>query len=210
MTNVLIIGDGPGGLSAALFLAKNKMDVQVFGQDDTPMHHAMLYNYLGIPQMTGSEFQRIAREQVAQFGAKLHDEEVTAVEKTDEGFAVTTKDGAHHHGKYVVIAEGKGLKLAQSLGLPKTAHGIEVDADGRTTIAGVYVVGRSTRSKSQPGHHFGRLGRGRGLGYLVHRNGQSSARLRYGAQRRKGVTGRRLVQLGVNTTAEIKPDSLWW
>ena len=145
MTNVLIIGDGPGGLSAALFLAKNKMDVQVFGQDDTPMHHAMLYNYLGIPQMTGSEFQRIAREQVAQFGAKLHDEEVTAVEKTDEGFAVTTKDGAHHHGKYVVIAEGKGLKLAQSLGLPKTAHGIEVDADGRTTIAGVYVVGRSTR-----------------------------------------------------------------
>ena len=61
MTTVMIVGDGPGGLSAALYLAKLKMDVIVFGVDQTDMHKAMLYNYLGIPEMTGSEFQRIAR-----------------------------------------------------------------------------------------------------------------------------------------------------
>ena len=53
MADVLIIGDGPGGLSAALFLAKNDMNVTVFGQNKTLMHDAMLYNYLGIPQITG-------------------------------------------------------------------------------------------------------------------------------------------------------------
>ena len=42
MADVLIIGDGPGGLSAALFLAKNDMAVTVFGQNKTFMHDAML------------------------------------------------------------------------------------------------------------------------------------------------------------------------
>ena len=35
MASVLVVGDGPGGLSAALFLAKNGMDVAVFGQNTT-------------------------------------------------------------------------------------------------------------------------------------------------------------------------------
>ena len=68
MTDVLIVGDGPAGLSAALFLAKNEMSVKVFGQDQTLMHKAVVYNYLGIPDITGSEFQKISRQQVEKFG----------------------------------------------------------------------------------------------------------------------------------------------
>ena len=48
MPDVIVIGDGPGGLSAALFLAKNGKEVVVYGQDKTAMHWAMLHNYLGI------------------------------------------------------------------------------------------------------------------------------------------------------------------
>ena len=83
MAKVIIVGDGPGGLSAALFLAKLDMDVTVFGVDKTAMHDAMLYNYLGIPEMTGSEFQKIARQQVTGFGAALQNKLVTGIEKTD-------------------------------------------------------------------------------------------------------------------------------
>ena len=61
MSSVVIVGDGPGGLSAALFLAKNKLQVTVFGQDQTAMHYAYLYNYLGLPEIDGSDFQEIAR-----------------------------------------------------------------------------------------------------------------------------------------------------
>jgi thioredoxin reductase (NADPH) len=144
MADVIIVGDGPAGLSAALFLAKNGMDVTLFGKDTTDMHRAMLYNYLGLPKIRGSEFQKIAREQVKSFGASLQDLQVTGVEKTGEGFVVSTEDGGRHTSRYVIMAEGKALKLANSLGLPRTPAGIEVDSRGRTVTEGLYMVGRST------------------------------------------------------------------
>lgn len=145
MADVLIVGDGPAGLSAALFLAKNEMSVTVFGQDGTPMHKAMLYNYLGIPEMTGSEFQRVSREQVQKLGATLVDDEVTGAEKTANGFAVTTSGGGRQEGKYLILASGTNTKLAEGLGLEKKNKGIVADEDGKTSVENLFAVGWNTR-----------------------------------------------------------------
>ena len=149
MTKAIIIGDGPGGLSAALFLAKNGVDTIVFAQDKTAMHYALLLNYLGIPEMTGTDFQQIAREQVASFGADLRDQAVAAIAQAEQGFVVTTEDGAKHEADYVVLAEGKASKLAVAFGLLKGDAGIPVDRDGRCGVEGLYIVGRSTRVNRQ-------------------------------------------------------------
>ena len=145
MASVIVIGDGPAGLSAALFLAKNGLDVAVFGQDGTDMHRAMLYNYLGFPEIKGSDFQRIAREQVTEFGARLVDQAVTNVEKKGDEFIVTAESGEPFRSKYVVLAEGKLAKLAEKMDLLRTSDGVEVDRDGRTGIENLYAVGRGTR-----------------------------------------------------------------
>ena len=145
MADVLIIGDGPAGLSAALFLAKNGQRVTVFGQDNTPMHKAMLYNYLGIPEMTGSEFQRVSRAQVQQQGGQIEDVEVTHAEKTNTGFAVTTANGDRVAGKYLVLSTGTNTKLAEGLNLKKKNKGIVADEDGRTSVEGLFAVGWNTR-----------------------------------------------------------------
>jgi thioredoxin reductase len=145
MTNVIIVGDGPGGLSCALFLAKNGIDTTVFGQNNTAMHYAELHNYLGIPKILGSDFQVIAKKQVSDFGASLKDALVTEVTKSEDGFIVTIDDGATYPASYVVLAEGKGVKLNQSLGLTKEGRSVEVDRNGRTAVSGLYAVGRSTK-----------------------------------------------------------------
>jgi thioredoxin reductase len=132
MSTVLIVGDGPAGLSAALFLAKRGMQVVVFGQDQTPMHHAQLFNYLGIPEIRGSRFQAIAREQVAGYGADLRDEAVTSIEVTGDGFLIGTDRGTTA-GDYLVLAGGKpAQRLARDLGVPTRDGRVVVDGEHRT------------------------------------------------------------------------------
>ncbi|HZD23294.1 MAG TPA: FAD-dependent oxidoreductase [Acidimicrobiia bacterium] len=144
MARVIIVGDGPGGLSAALFLAKNGHEVTVFGQDKTAMNYAYLKNYLGIPEIAGTEFQSIARQQVTARGAELRDEEVTAV-STNGVFTVETESGSHQ-ADYLVLTEGKNPELARSLGVDEDDSGaIKVDANYMSSIDKLYVVGRSVR-----------------------------------------------------------------
>ena len=144
MASIAVIGDGPGGLSAALFLAKNGHDATVFGTDKTAMHYAYLHNYLGLPEMAGTKFQLIARAQVTGFGATIRDEEVTSVE-AGNGFSVTAGSASSDYD-YLVLTEGKNPGLARSLGLETDESGaIVVDRDYRSSMDKVYVVGRSAR-----------------------------------------------------------------
>ncbi len=144
MASIGIVGDGPGGLSAALFLAKNGHQTTVYGQDKTAMNFAHLYNYLGIPEIRGTEFQKVAREQVLSFGAIIVNEEVTAV-STGDGFTVSTAS-AEATFDYLILTEGKNPVVARSLSLEMDEGGaIEVDRDSRSSMDRVYVVGRSAR-----------------------------------------------------------------
>src|SRR3954462_8357975 len=116
MPDVIVIGDGPGGLSAALFLAKNQLDVVVFGQDKTAMNYALVKNYLGIPEILGTEFQRIARQQVTYLGAKPRDPAGEAIAAAGGRFTVTLEGGEQLTSRYLVLSEGKGPRLAKQLG----------------------------------------------------------------------------------------------
>lgn len=144
MARVNIVGDGPGGLSAALFLAKNGHEVTVYGQDETAMNFAYLHNYLGIPEIAGTEFQSIARSQVENVGAQLVDEEVVSV-SADAVLRVTTSSG-ESESDYLILTEGKNPELARSLGVDQDESGaISVDPNYMSSIDMVYVVGRSVR-----------------------------------------------------------------
>jgi thioredoxin reductase len=149
MPDVIVIGDGPGGLSAALFLAKNQLDVVVFGQDKTAMNYALVKNYLGIPEILGTEFQRIAHQQVTGLGARLRGDRVEAIAAAPAaggGWVVTLEGGEQLTARYLVLSEGKGPRLAKQLGLAfDEASGIATDRNARSSLDGVYIVGRSAR-----------------------------------------------------------------
>ncbi len=145
MAKIVIVGDGPAGLSAALFLAKRDHETHVYGQDDTPMHYAHLHNYLGAPDIGGTQFQQRARKQVRERGAHLHEAEVTAI-STSGGHLSVTADGEVEDADYVIVAGGQTSRsLLEEVGADVGEEGAVVDSQQRTTVDRVYAVGRVVR-----------------------------------------------------------------
>ncbi|SFC19858.1 Pyridine nucleotide-disulphide oxidoreductase [Halobiforma haloterrestris] len=144
--SVLVVGGGPAGLSAALFAAKNGLETTVFDGDDTWMHKAHLFNYLGIGSVGGSEFMATARQQVDDFGTdRRQGDEVTAVGETADGFAVET-DGGEYEGDYLVLATGANRDLAEELGCAFTEEGVvDVGVDMETSVDDAYATGAMVR-----------------------------------------------------------------
>ena len=105
MSDVLVVGGGPAGLSAALFAAKNGLETVVFDTDDTWMHKAHLFNYLGIGSRDGTAFLETARRQADSFGVdRRQGEAVTDVEAVDGGFRVHAED--EHEAETVRLRAG--------------------------------------------------------------------------------------------------------
>jgi thioredoxin reductase (NADPH) len=110
------------------------------------MNYALVKNYLGIPEILGTEFQRIARAQIDRHGARLRGDAVESLAAAEDGWAVTVEGGERLTARYLVLSEGKGPRLAKQLGLVfDEATGIATDRNAKSSLDGVYIVGRSAR-----------------------------------------------------------------
>ncbi|MXV62844.1 FAD-dependent oxidoreductase [Natronorubrum sp. JWXQ-INN-674] len=143
--SVIVVGGGPAGLSAALFTAKNGLETTVFDTDETWMHKAHLFNYLGIGSVGGSEFMATARQQVDDFGAdRRQGEPVTEISESGDGFAVETEDG-QYDADYVVLATGANRDLAEDLGCAFAGDVVDVGVEMETNVPGAYATGAMVR-----------------------------------------------------------------
>lgn len=147
MTTVSIVGGGPAGLSAALFTAKNGLETTVYDANDTWMHKAHLFNYLGIDSIDGTAFIDQARTQVEGFGASLVETTVTDVAKTEDGFAIDHEDETVE-SDYLILATGAKRTLAETLGCEQTENGIVVvDVSMETSVENAYATGAMVREE---------------------------------------------------------------
>jgi thioredoxin reductase len=146
--DVLIVGGGPAGLSAALFTAKNGLETTVFDTDRTWIHQAHLFNYPGIGSIDGSAFVETLRDQVDSFGATQRQGlEVTDIEESGEAFVLESEDG-QFKSEYVVLATGANRELADSLGCDFTDEDIvDVNVSMETSVPDAYATGAMVRAE---------------------------------------------------------------
>ncbi len=117
MYDIIVIGAGPAGLTAALYALRADKTVLVlekgtFGGQIT--YSPQIENYPGYAQMSGNEFAEKLIDQVLSQGAEIEMETVTAVRDNGATKTVVTEEG-EHEAKAVIIATG--VKHRQ-IGLP--------------------------------------------------------------------------------------------
>lgn len=107
--DVIIIGGGPAGLSAAQYAARSNLRTVVIDKSSTAGALAFasrIENYPGLPQpVTGKELLDIFRNQAIRFGAEYIEAQVVGVTLEGEIKEVYTMDKTYS-GKTVIIATG--------------------------------------------------------------------------------------------------------
>lgn len=117
MYEILIVGGGPAGLTAAIYAARAGKHVAVLERESTGgqiISAPLVENYPGIPSVSGTELARQMTEQACTFGAEIVYTEAVGLEKTSAGFRVLCTDGARE-AKTVILATGAAHR---QLGLP--------------------------------------------------------------------------------------------
>ncbi len=150
MFDIVIVGAGPAGISAALFTAKADKHTLVVDNVNSLTQHAWVRNYYGIEKVDGSKINNIGKEQAKNFGAVFVKATVTNIEKWESGFKIFTSQG-QFEAQRVLLATGASNDLAEKIGLvTKSVEGIEgsevseivvVDSAGHTSIDGIWAAG---------------------------------------------------------------------
>ncbi|MEJ2688339.1 MAG: NAD(P)/FAD-dependent oxidoreductase [Deltaproteobacteria bacterium] len=132
----IIVGAGPGGLQAAIHLARFNRRVLLLHRPGGRTSHARhIENFLGLKLTTGSDLIETGLAQVEHFGVVVHKQTATRVEKG--GDFLVEAGGEVFHSPYVIAASGatENLPRIKNLGrhFAKNFYTC-VDCDGYRTI----------------------------------------------------------------------------
>jgi thioredoxin reductase (NADPH) len=127
---VIIVGSGPAGYTAAVYAARADLHPVVFAGSVTAggelMNTTEVENYPGfIDGIQGPELMANMQQQAERFGADIRYEDVVALQLEGEVKTVTLEDGSVHRAHTVIIATGSAYR---ELGLPDekrlSGHGV--------------------------------------------------------------------------------------
>jgi thioredoxin reductase (NADPH) len=127
---VIIIGSGPAGYTAAIYAARANLKPLVFEGAVTAggalMNTTDVENFPGFRDgIMGPQLMDDMRAQAERFGADLVTDDVTAVDLTGDLKLVTDGEGVTHTARTVILATGSGYRR---LGLPDeerlSGHGV--------------------------------------------------------------------------------------
>ncbi|HLC62108.1 MAG TPA: thioredoxin-disulfide reductase [Candidatus Nanoarchaeia archaeon] len=116
MYDVIILGAGAAGMTAAIYTCRKKLktailSIDVGGQTNLTNH---IENYPGTGPMSGPELMQRFQSEAVGFGAEIIMGKATKADKTSEGFKVTLANDESYECKALILAYGK---VPRSLGV---------------------------------------------------------------------------------------------
>ena len=130
MREVIIIGSGPAGYTAAIYAARAQLNPLMIASSVEPggelMKTTEVENYPGFPEgLMGPDLMASFQAQAERFGTEILFEDVTEVDLRGDVKIVKTGSGDTYEAKSVILATGAAYR---ELGLPKekelSGHGV--------------------------------------------------------------------------------------
>jgi len=118
--DVIVVGSGPAGLTAALYLAregKNTLVIEKSGVGGQTGITQTIENFPGFDEgISGAEFAERLERQARKFGVEiLQAQEVVNISREGQYLCVETSDGESYGGKAILLASGASYRR---LGIP--------------------------------------------------------------------------------------------
>jgi thioredoxin reductase (NADPH) len=139
LENVVIVGTGPAGLTAAIYTARanlNPLVIEGFQPGGQLITTADIENYPGFPEgISGPELMDLCRRQAERFGARFKSGEVVSACLTCLPHRLTLGDGETIEAKTIIISTGAS---AQYLGLESEQKLIGRGVSGCATCDGAF------------------------------------------------------------------------
>lgn len=113
--DVIIVGSGPAGYTAAIYAARANLKPIVFAGALTAggalMNTSDVENFPGFPEgLMGPDLMERMQAQAERFGADIKFEDAIALELTDKVKTVTSEDGTEYRSKTVILATGSAYR----------------------------------------------------------------------------------------------------
>lgn len=114
MYDIIIIGSGPAGLTAAIYASRARLQAVVLEKDYLGSGQIAVSeqvdNYPGLPGIDGYTLGEKFREHATQMGAVLKNIEVSRIEKDGKTFIVFCKDGKTLQSRSILCAAGTSYR----------------------------------------------------------------------------------------------------
>lgn len=118
MYDVIIIGAGPAGISASLYLIRAKKSILVISKDNSSLKKAeKIDNYYGLESLTGKELFDRGIKQAKELGVNIVKEEVISIDFEDIGKFKVITENKEYISKNVIIATGTSRKTPNVKGI---------------------------------------------------------------------------------------------
>jgi thioredoxin reductase (NADPH) len=105
---LLVIGQGPAGLSAAIYSARGGVETAVVGmKPKIDGEDYDIENYFGFPEgISGADLMERGRKQAQRFGAAIREDRVLGIHFAEDGSYTVKTENAEFNARAVILATG--------------------------------------------------------------------------------------------------------
>ena len=117
MKDVIVVGGGIAGLQAGSFTAKAGEETLVLDSGQSlVLNTSNIQNLIGHDSISGSELLKRGKEKLEEFDGEFKEQEVSNIERADEGLKVTTSD-EEYMVEHVIVASAGMHGFLDGIGL---------------------------------------------------------------------------------------------